>query len=322
MSKQICIDIVNDFRSKNGLETIKPNKAEVDSIKLFSDLWRKFGLSDYGIEPSKRNFSFNDKFDCLIKWAEIIFPANTVDINFILRKILNGRSTIAFEQKSDFLTATSLVLYEIDNRKIEVDFSDLIPFEIDNQFKDIDELSREEINEMKFKDCIQTAEQNLSYGADEIALKYFKMALEIKSFDNETNHTYNTLDKIVNHNNYKYPIDDRKTLELCKIFIDCCNVKGFERLYDLISDDFVCISKYFGRTKKAFIDSIYFERKSWQGLTTKIGLYSNDEKKTPCVILNDFGILLFDIESEKIVRAIENKIGETIDKNKVTEWEE
>lgn len=121
----------------------------------------------------------------------------------------------------------------------------------------------------QFKEYIETAEKNLSFSndnADEVALKYYKMALEINPTDTEVKQQYETLDKIVNHKNYKYSINEEQTIELMKIFVDCCNVKEFERLYKIISDEFVCISRYFGRTKKSFIDSVYFERKSMMGL--------------------------------------------------------
>lgn len=114
-----------------------------------------------------------------------------------------------------------------------------------------------------FKEYIETAEKNLSYGndtADEVALKYFKMALDINPTNTEINKKFETLNKIVNHKNYKYPIDDKKTIELMKVFVDCCNVKEFEKLYKIIDDDFICVTRNVGRTKDSFIDSIYFER--------------------------------------------------------------
>ena len=89
----------------------------------------------------------------------------------------------------------------------------------------------------QFKEYIEKAEKNLSFSndnADEVALKYYKMALEIKPTDTEVKQQYETLEKIVNHKNYKYSINDEKTIELMKIFVDCCNVKEFERLYKII----------------------------------------------------------------------------------------
>jgi hypothetical protein len=130
------------------------------------------------------------------------------------------------------------------------------------------------------------------------------------------------LTKIVNYKNYNYPINDQQTIELMKIFVDSCNVKEFERLYKIISDDFVCISRYFGRTKKAFIDSVYFERKSLMGLWTEISQYENKDRLIPCVNLNNFGVLFFNIENDKIVRAFEYKIDEKIDKDKLMKWKE
>lgn len=174
-----------------------------------------------------------------------------------------------------------------------------------------------------FKEYIETAKKNLSYkndSADEVALKYYKMALDIKPIDEEVRKNYETLDKIVNYKNYNYPLDYKNTLDLAKLFVDCCNVKEFERLYTIISDDFVCISKYFGRTKKSFIDSIYFERKSWKGMTTKVGKYFNGDRQIPCIILNDHVVLFLNIDNNKIVRIFEKKIGEEVEKTKISEW--
>jgi hypothetical protein len=174
-----------------------------------------------------------------------------------------------------------------------------------------------------YKEYIETAEKNLSYHndvADETALKYFRLALNLQPDDSELKKTVSTLDRILNHKNYTYPFDKNETLEFAKVFVDCFNVKGFERLYEIVSDNFVFIGKYFGRTKKGFIDSIYSERKSWQGMTTKVGIYSNDEIQIPCVILNDFGVLFLDIDNGKIIRVFERKISETIEKNELTEW--
>ncbi len=164
-----------------------------------------------------------------------------------------------------------------------------------------------------FTDYIKTAERNLSYSndsADEVALKYYKLALAINPAVIEVKKQYEILDKIVNHKNYKYSIDDELTIELIKIFVDCCNGKEFERLYKVISDEFVCIGRYFGRTKKTFIESISFERKSMMGLWTEIFQYENNERPIPCVKLNNYGVLFFNIENEKIIRAFDYKIDE------------
>ena len=177
----------------------------------------------------------------------------------------------------------------------------------------------------QFKEYIQTAEKNLSFSndnADEIALKYYKMALEINPTNIEVKQQYETLDKIVNHKNYKYSINDEQKIEIMKIFVDCCNVKEFEKLYKIISDDFVCISCYFGRTKKSFIDSVYFERKSMMGLWIEIFQYENNERQIPCVKLNDFRVLFFNIENGKIIRAFEYKIEDKFDRNKLVRWTE
>lgn len=178
-------------------------------------------------------------------------------------------------------------------------------------------------NTKLFKEYIETAEENLRYAndsADEVALKYYKMALDINPTDNEIKKKYETLDKIVNHKNYQYPIDDRKTIEFMQVFVDCCNVKEFERLYEIIADDFVCISRYFGRTKETFIDSIYFERKSLMGLWTDIFQYENKDRKIPCIKLNDYGVLFFNIENDKIIRAFEYKIENNLDRQKLLKW--
>jgi hypothetical protein len=175
-------------------------------------------------------------------------------------------------------------------------------------------------NQELFKEYLETAEKNLGYAndsADEVALKYYKMALDINPNDTETKKKFQILDKIVNHKNYKYPIDDQKTVELIKVFVDCCNVKEFERLYKVIADDFVCISRYFGRTKQGFIDSVYYERKSMMGLRTEENIYQTKDREVPCVKLNDFGVLFFNIENDKIVRVFEYKIGEQIDREKL-----
>lgn len=50
----------------------------------------------------------------------------------------------------------------------------------------------------QFKEYIETAEKNLSFSndnADEVALKYYKMALEINPTDTEVKQQYETLEK-------------------------------------------------------------------------------------------------------------------------------
>ncbi len=176
-----------------------------------------------------------------------------------------------------------------------------------------------------FREYVEIAEKNLSYKtdvADETALKYYRMALEIDPDDPRANIQYIILDKLVNHKNYTYPIDDQKTIELIKVFVDCCNVKEFDRLYNIISDDFVCISRYFGRTKKEFIESIYSERKSMFGMFTEVFQYENKSRKIPCVFLNSYGVLFFNIENNLILRAFEYKIDEKIDRKKLTKLNE
>jgi len=323
MNKKFCIDISNRFKKEKGIESISPSETEIDSVNLFSELWIKFGISEYDLEPKEKHFSLKEKITCLEKWAENLFPPEIINIDFLHRKIINGESSLNFTKSDNYFTATSIVCFETKGKTFKVDCSDLIPFEIDNLIGNLSTMDNQRFSEIKFNDYVRIAEKNLSYHndiADETALKYFKRALAIKPKHNDTQNKFSMLDKIVNYKKYKYPFEYNLTLEKCKLFVECCNIKGFERLFDIISDDFICISRYFGRSKKAFIDSIYFERKSWQGLITKIGIYSSDENNIPCVILNDFGVLFFDIENGKIVRAIEKKIGETIDKNKLTEW--
>jgi hypothetical protein len=49
-----------------------------------------------------------------------------------------------------------------------------------------------------FREYIEKAEKNLSYSndsADEVALEYYKMALEINPTNTEVKHQYETLDK-------------------------------------------------------------------------------------------------------------------------------
>ena len=180
-------------------------------------------------------------------------------------------------------------------------------------------------NKELFKEYIEIAEKNLGYAndsADEVAIKYLKMALDLNPTDTVTKKKYETLDKIVNHKNYKYPIDDQKTIELMKVFVDCCNVKEFERLYKIIDDNFVCVTRNMGRTKESFIEGIYFERKSMMGLWTEIFQYENKERKIPCIKLNDYSVLFFNIENDKIIRAFKYKIDEYIDREKLTKWKE
>ena len=180
-------------------------------------------------------------------------------------------------------------------------------------------------NKELFIEYIEIAKKNLGYAndsADEVALKYLKMALDLYPTDTETKKKFDKLDKIVNHKNYIYPIDDKKTIELMKVFVDSCNAKEFERLYNIIDDDFVCVTRNMGRTKEIFIESIYFERKSMMGLRTEIFQYENKERKIPCIKLNDYCVLFFNIENNNIIRAFKYKIDDYIDREKLTKWEE
>jgi hypothetical protein len=320
-----CIEIANEYKFKKGLGINRPNDSDIDTIKHFSELWFKYGLSEYNTEPGQRNFSTQEKFECLKRWSQNLFPPELIDINYLHRKVLNSESSIIFETQSSYLSDTSFVLYNFNDKTLKVNCIDLVPFEIDNLVQDINNLKQSDISHIKFNEYIETAEKNLSYSndsADEIALKYYKMALEINPTDVEVKQQYETLDKIANHKNYNYPINDQQTIELMKVFVDSCNVKEFERLYKIIADDFVCISRYFGRTKKAFIDSVFSERKSMMGLWTEIFQYANSDRQIPCIKLNDYGVLFLNIENDKIIRAFEYKIESNFDRNKLTKWKE
>ncbi|TAF77404.1 MAG: hypothetical protein EAZ53_02710 [Bacteroidetes bacterium] len=322
---KICIDQANQIKTDLGLESVVIKQNDLTVSLTFSQLWVEYGLFDLDIPIDKRQYSIDLKFNCLQLWVKNLFPDDLFDINYLHRKVLNNDKTNFINKNTSMITATSEVLFEYNGKNYVGVSIDLVPNEIDKYISNISEISKQEIIEIKFNEYIETAEKNLSYHndlADETALKYFKIALELRPNENELKNTVATLDKIINHKNYSYAFDDRVTFEFAKLFVDCCNVKGFERLYEIISDDFVFIGKYFGRTKKGFIDSIYIERKSWQGLMTKIGKYTFDNRQIPCIILNDYGVLFLDIDKGKIVRAFDKKIGETIDKNTLTEWNE
>lgn len=325
MNKKFCIDISNRFKTEKGIEPISPSETEIDSINLFSELWIKFGISEYDLESKERHFSLKEKITCLEKWAENLFPPEIINIDFLHRKIINDESSVSFTKSDNYFSATSIVCFETKGKTFQVDCSDLVPFEIDNLVGNLSTMDNQRFSEIKFNDYVQIAEKNLGYHndiADETALKYFKMALEINPEHKETKNAFLILDKIVNHKNYKYPVDDNLTLEICKVFVDCCNVKGFERLYDIISDEFVCITSdtNIGKTKTTFIDSIFWIRKSIFGSSIELAAYNNDENKTPCIVVNNFGVLFFDIENDQIIRAFERKIDESIEKTKLTKW--
>lgn len=318
-----CVNYSNGIRSKFGLKENLFDKKSQTEFKKFSDLWYAYGLTELNEEND--NISLNDKIDCLDFWFNQLFDNNPFDANYLHRKILNSQDTEFVLSNPDWTTSKSKVILKIGNQNYTVYPVDLVPLEIDKQVQDFKSPLKIEVDSIKFNEYIETADKNLSYGndsADEVALKYYKMALEINPTDTEVRQLYQTLDKIVNHKNYKYSINDEQTIELMKIFVDCCNVKEFERLHKIISDDFVCISRYFGRTKKAFIDSVYFERKSLMGLWTEIFQYENNDRKIPCIKLNDFGVLFFNIENDKIIRAFEYKIDDKLDRNKLVRWTE
>lgn len=318
-----CVNYSNGIRSKLGLKVNLFDKYSQTEFKSFSDLWYAYGLTELNEEND--NISLNDKIDCLDFWFNQLFDNNPFDANYLHRKILNSQDTEFVVPNPDWTTSKSKVILTIENKNYTVYPIDLVPLEIDKQVQDFKSPQGIEVDRIKFNEYVETAEKNLSYGndsADEIALKHLKMALDLNPTDNQTKRKFELLDKIVNHKNYQYPIDDKKTIELIKVFVDCCNVKEFERLHKIIADDFVCISRYFGRTKESFIDSIYFERKSLIGLWTEIFQYENKGRKVHCIKLNDFRVLFLNIENDKIIRAFEYKIDNYLDRQKLTKWEE
>lgn len=172
-----------------------------------------------------------------------------------------------------------------------------------------------------FNEYLETAEKNLSYkneSADATALKYYQLALELDPGNIAVKQKINILDKVINYKNYNYAINDEQTLKLIKIFVNCCNVREFDRMYQIIADDFVCICLELGRTKKSFIDNIYFARKSIMGLRTELLKYESDGRIIPCVKLNDKGVIFFNIENDKIIRAFYYKIDDNLIRNKLT----
>lgn len=315
-----CIDYANKIRTGKGLSIDKFKNSDLDAISSFKDLWIIYGLFDLEKPNNDIVFDYKEKFQCLTYWAEQLFPKGLIDINFLHRKILNDDKTNFISKDKSFITASSQVEFEINDKLVIGNCIDLIPFEIDSMFPNIDAISENQIIEIEVRDLIESAEENLSYkndSADEIALRDFKRAYELKPESKDLKKQIDLLDKIVNYKDYNYPINDKGTELFVNLFVECCNEKGFERLYDIVSDDFLCISRYFGRTKQGFIDSVYYERKSMMGLWTESNIYPIKDREVPCVKLNDFGVLFFNIENDKIVRAFEYKIGEQIDREKL-----
>jgi len=315
-----CIEFANQIKTDKGLPIAEIENSEIDTVNSFKDLWIKYGLFDLDKAITDRVFDNQEKFKCLTYWAEQLFSKGLIDINFLHRKILNNDKTNFISENKSFITASSRVEFKINDKLIIGNCIDLIPLEIDSMFPNFDSISENQISEIEVSDLIESAEKNLSYkndSADKIALRDFKRAYELSPEHKDLKRQIDLLDKIVNYKDYNYPINDRETESFVKLFVECCNVKGFERLYDVVSEDFVCISRYFGRTKQGFIDSVYYERKSMIGLWTECNIYQTKDREVPCVKLNDFGVLFFNIENDKIVRAFEYKIGEQIDRDKL-----
>lgn len=315
-----CIDFANQIKSDKGLSIDKFKDSDLDAINSFKDLWIKYGLFELDKKTTDRVFDYQEKFQCLTYWAELLFPKGLIDINFLHRKILNDDKTNFISKDKSFITSSSQVEFEINDKLVIGNCIDLVPFEIDSMFPNLDSISENQIKEVEVRDLIETAEKNLSYkndSADEIALRDYKRAFELEPENTYLKQQIFLLDKIVNYKDYDYPINDKETANFVKLFVECCNEKGFERLYDIISEDFVCISRYFGRTKQGFIDSVFYERKSMMELWTESNIYQTKDREVPCVKLNDFGVLFFNIENDKIVRAFEYKIGEQIDRDKL-----
>ena len=294
--KILCVEFANNIRKEKGIDPLNIDAEEIKQIKLFSKLWYKFGLSEIDKSVEDRIYSFNDKFNTLEFWSGKLLR-DEFDINYIHRKILNDEKT-NFIKKSSFITATSLISFEYNGVVCDGYCIDAVPLEIDKNIKDIDNVKVEELNQAKFLECIDIAEKNLGYhndNSDKIALNYFIEAKKYNPNDKGLNEKISILDKIVNYKNYNYPINDNIAMDLVELFVEYCNVGGFENLHNIISDDFICICRHFGRTKNEFIDSIYFERKTFVGLWTEIGTYEMNDRKIPCVILNNFGVLFFNI---------------------------
>lgn len=319
-NKISCIDFANQIKTDKGLSIDKYKDSDLDVINSFEDLWIKYGLFDLDKKNTDRVFGYQEKFQCLTYWAEQLFPKGLIDINFLHRKIINDDKTNFVSKNKSFITASSQVEFEIKDKLVIGNCIDLVPSEINSMFPNLDSISENQMKEMEVRDLIESAEKNLSYkndSADEIALRDYKRAFELEPANTDLKRQIYLLDKIVNYKDYNYPINDKGTELFVNLFVECCNEKGFERLYDIVSDDFVCISRYFGRTKQGFIDSVYYERKSMMGLWTESNIYQIKDREVPCVKLNDFGVLFFNIKNDKIVRAFEYKIGEQIDREKL-----
>lgn len=177
-----------------------------------------------------------------------------------------------------------------------------------------------DFNEIRYNELIEDAEKNLSYNNDiayETALKFFKQASDLKPDNIELIKKINWLDKFINYKNYKYQNEETEIVKFAEIIIDCINVKEFERLYNLISDDFVFIGEYLGKSKSSFIDSVYWLRKGFSGLYADLRFYIKDDKKIPCICFNNSGVLFLNIDDNKIVRIFHYEIGKQINPDKL-----
>ena len=250
-------------------------------------------------------------------WSKSLFPDNSISIDYLHKKIVDIEN---------YTSETVPVFYKFDGKKLVINCIDLVPFEIDKLVQDINNLTESDISKIKSVEYIEQAENNIRYrkdNTDEIALNYYKMALDLCPTDTQLRKKYESLDKFVNHKNYTYPPNDYHTLVMLnKIFVDSCNVQEFDRLYDIIADDFVCITRSLGRTKESFIDSIDSERISFMGLRTELCQYSQNNEQIPCISINNYGVLFFNIENNKIIRAYEYKIKTELDSSKLTKFRE
>ena len=319
-NKISCINFANQIKTDNGLSIAMFKDSDLDTIISFKDLWIIYGLFDLDKKTTDRVFDYQEKYQCLTYWAEQLFPKGLIDINFLHRKILNDDKTNFISKNKSCITSLSQVEFEINGKSVIGNCIDLVPFEIDSRFPNLDSISEHQITQVKVRDLIELAEKNLSYrndNANKIALEYFKRAYELKPENKYLKHQVNLLDKIVNYKDYNYLTNKRVTEKFIKLFVECCNEKGVAGLYDIISEDFVCITQYFGKTKQGFIDSIYYERLSMVGLWTECNIYQTKDEEIPCVKLNDYGVFFFNIENNKIVRVFEYKIGEQIDRKKL-----
>lgn len=313
---------LSDVKNDGNFEKIKKEitnqflvNYEVSEIKTFSQLWDDKGLRNWGrAHLHLTGFTEDEQLSCIKYWYIALYEKSDFDFEKLIDTIQENRrksiSEFYSQNPCGHISPISIV--------------QSLPKEIDRIYGDYETLNDETLNakrKMKeYEQFISIAESNLSNNnemADIAALEYFKKAFSISQADKDVGQTINLLERIINYKNYKYKFDFDENIRFVNLFVECCNVKGFERLYNIIADDFVCISREFGRNKKGFIDSIYWLRKSWTGCKIEIGVYEFHYGKKPCVILDDYGILIFDIERNKIIRAFEYKIDKQLERLKL-----